>query len=102
MIQLTAALGLILGGLFILWSQGLPVLRAVRSGVWTSKSLNRPSVSRQDDPDRFAGLIRERSRGLGPAVAMIVVGALLLAQFVWFVGEAERRAQLPNPYLDGR
>ena len=102
MIQLTASLGAIFAGLFILWTRGLPLLTARRTGVLISKSHGAKRIERDTEPERFANLMRERGRPLVPAAIAIFVGLLFLAQFAWFVGEAERRAQLPNPYLDGR
>ncbi|MFZ5671043.1 MAG: hypothetical protein ACOY4K_16265 [Pseudomonadota bacterium] len=102
MIQFAAALGLIIAGLFILWTRGLPVLRAVRTGVWTSKTHGRPNVERDAEPERFSALIKERSGALTPAAVMIVIGVLLFAQGVWVVSAVERRAQEPSPYLDAR
>lgn len=100
MIQLTGALGAIFAGLFILWTRGMPLLTARRTGVLISKSHNAAKIEREVDAARFDNLMRERARTLVPAAIAVLVGVLLLAQFIWFVGETERRAQLPNPYLD--
>jgi len=84
MIQLFASLGAIIAGLAMLFTQGLPLLTARRTGVLISKAYGAPRIERTADPARFEKLFRDRRNALGVPLILIGVGAVFLVQFVLY------------------
>ena len=102
MIQFSAALGLIVAGLFVLWTQGLPLLNAMRTGVLVSRAFGAPKIDRRVEPERFDRLMRERRGVLAVPTILIIVGLLLIVQGAWVWLALEQEVNGPQPYLDGR
>lgn len=69
----------------MLIAQGLPLLRARGDGVLISKGYGSARIERAADPDRFEKLLRQRFRALFPALILILIGMIFLAQFIWFI-----------------
>ncbi len=85
MIQLFASLGAIIAGLAMLVTQGLPLLKASRTGILISKAYGAPKIVRQEEPERFRKLFSERRTALILPLVLVGVGLVFFLQFVLYV-----------------
>jgi hypothetical protein len=76
--QLMAAIGAILAGLFMLARQAPGLIIALRTGVLVSKSYGAKKILRADDEARFRQLWRMRARDLGLPLIVLLVGLIYL------------------------
>jgi hypothetical protein len=75
------SVGALLGGLFLGLKDLAPYVAAKRSGVISRKGARAVRVRRDEDPDGFARLLANRSRGAALGFACAMAGALVLSLF---------------------
>lgn len=75
------SIGAVFGGLFLGTRDLVPYLTARRSGVITRKGALGVRIRRDEDPDRFARLMANRSRGAAIGFGLSLLGAIVLCMF---------------------
>jgi hypothetical protein len=74
-------IGALFAGLFLGLRDLVPYMAARRSGVISRKGALNIRVRRDEDPDRFARLLANRSKGAALGFGLSVVGAIVLSLF---------------------
>jgi hypothetical protein len=78
---LMGSVGALLGGLFLCVQNLFPYLAAARSGVIVRKGARGLKVRRDDDPEGFARLLANRSKGAILGLALSFAGVCVLVTF---------------------
>jgi len=69
--------------LYLLVREMIPALRAIATGRIRTKGHNTRVVERALEPERFAGLVRQRLKlGLAGVGAALIVAVMLLGRFL--------------------
>jgi len=71
-----AGIGAVIGGLFLMLRELLPLLQARQSGVIRSKGHGARRIERAVDPDRFEGLCRARLKAAATGGLLAIGGAV--------------------------
>lgn len=71
-----AGIGAVLGGLFLMLREGLPLLEARRTGVVRSKGHAARRIERSAEPERFEALCRARQKAVTAGALVALGGAV--------------------------
>lgn len=82
-------IGVVLAGLFLIVRPLPGLMRGMSTGVLIGKGYAKPRISREEDPERFKALMRQRMTEMAPGFL------LLLGAVAWVVMDAIATASQP-------